>query len=43
MSPAIHNRAFAELGLDYVYVAFHVENVARGGGRHARRSATSAG
>jgi shikimate dehydrogenase len=28
MSPAIHNRAFAELGLDYVYVAFHVEDVA---------------
>jgi shikimate dehydrogenase len=24
MSPAIHNRAFAELGLDYVYVAFRV-------------------
>jgi shikimate dehydrogenase len=28
MSPAIHNRAFAELGLDYVYVAFHVEDIA---------------
>lgn len=28
MSPAIHNRAFAELDLDYVYVAFHVEDVA---------------
>jgi shikimate dehydrogenase len=28
MSPAIHNRAFAELGLDYVYVAFRVENIA---------------
>jgi shikimate dehydrogenase len=28
MSPAIHNRAFAELGLDYVYVAFRVENLA---------------
>jgi len=27
MSPALHNRAFAELGLDYVYVAFRVENV----------------
>ena len=27
MSPAIHNRAFAELGLDFVYVAFRVENV----------------
>lgn len=27
MSPAIHNRAFAELGLDYVYVACQVENV----------------
>jgi len=27
MSPAMHNRAFAELGLDYVYVAFRVENV----------------
>ena len=27
MSPAIHNRAFGELGLDYVYVAFRVENV----------------
>jgi shikimate dehydrogenase len=29
MSPAIHNRAFAELGLDYVYVAFRVEEVGR--------------
>lgn len=28
MSPAIHNRAFAELGLDYVYVAFRVDDVA---------------
>jgi len=28
LSPAIHNRAFAELGLDYVYVAFRVEDVA---------------
>lgn len=28
MSPAIHNRAFSELGLDYVYVAFRVEDVA---------------
>jgi shikimate dehydrogenase len=28
MSPAIHNRAFGELGLDYVYVAFRVEDVA---------------
>jgi len=27
MSPAIHNRAFAALGLDYVYVAFRVEDV----------------
>jgi len=27
MSPAMHNRAFAELGLDYVYVAFRVEDV----------------
>src|SRR5579862_3920667 len=27
MSPAIHNRAFAELGLDYIYVAFRVEDV----------------
>jgi shikimate dehydrogenase len=27
MSPAIHNRAFTELGLDYVYVAFRVEDV----------------
>ena len=27
MSPAIHNRAFAELGLDYVYLAFRVEDV----------------
>ncbi len=27
MSPAIHNRAFAELGLDYVYVAFRVEDI----------------
>jgi shikimate dehydrogenase len=29
MSPAIHNRAFAELKLDYVYVAFRVEDVGR--------------
>ena len=28
MSPAIHNAAFAEKGLDYVYVAFRVEDVA---------------
>jgi shikimate dehydrogenase len=28
MSPALHNRAFAELNLDYVYVAFRVEDVA---------------
>ncbi len=28
MSPAIHNRAFSELGLNYVYVAFRVEDVA---------------
>ncbi len=27
MSPAMHNRAFAELGLDYVYVAFRVEDI----------------
>jgi shikimate dehydrogenase len=27
MSPAIHNRAFQELGLDYVYLAFRVEDV----------------
>jgi len=27
MSPAIHNRAFTELGLDYVYVAFRVTDV----------------
>jgi shikimate dehydrogenase len=27
LSPAIHNRAFAELGLDYVYLAFRVEDV----------------
>jgi len=27
MSPAIHNRAFAALGLDYVYLAFRVEDV----------------
>jgi shikimate dehydrogenase len=27
MSPAIHNRAFTELGLEYVYVAFRVEDV----------------
>lgn len=27
MSPAIHNRACAELGLDYVYLAFRVEDV----------------
>jgi len=24
MSPAIHNAAFARMGLDYLYVAFHV-------------------
>jgi len=27
MSPALHNRAFAELGLDFVYLAFQVEDV----------------
>lgn len=27
LSPAIHNRAFEELGLDYVYLAFRVEDV----------------
>ena len=27
MSPAIHNRAFRELGLDYVYLAFRVDDV----------------
>lgn len=27
MSPAIHNRAFAELGLDFVYLAFKTVNV----------------
>ncbi len=27
LSPAIHNAAFRELGLDYVYVAFRVEDV----------------
>jgi shikimate dehydrogenase len=27
LSPAIHNRAFQELGLDYVYLAFRVEDV----------------
>jgi len=27
MSPAIHNRAFEELGLDYVYLAFRTEDV----------------
>ena len=27
MSPAIHNRAFAEMGLDFVYLAFRVDNV----------------
>jgi shikimate dehydrogenase len=27
MSPAIHNRAFVELGLDYVYLAFRVTDV----------------
>jgi shikimate dehydrogenase len=27
MSPAIHNRAFQELGLDFVYLAFRVEDV----------------
>ncbi|MFO7938074.1 MAG: shikimate dehydrogenase [Kiritimatiellia bacterium] len=26
MSPALHNRAFSELGLDYVYMAFRVES-----------------
>lgn len=28
LSPAIHNAAFTELGLDFVYTAFRVENVA---------------
>ena len=32
MSPAIHNHAFDELGLDYVYVAFRVEDVAAAAG-----------
>jgi shikimate dehydrogenase len=27
LSPAIHNRAFSELGLDFVYLAFRVEDV----------------
>ncbi|MCP4605177.1 MAG: shikimate dehydrogenase [Proteobacteria bacterium] len=27
LSPAIHNRAFEELGLDFVYLAFRVENI----------------
>jgi len=27
LSPAIHNAAFADLGLDFVYLAFHVEDV----------------
>ncbi len=27
LSPAMHNRAFAELGLDFVYLAFRVEDV----------------
>jgi shikimate dehydrogenase len=27
LSPAIHNRAFEELGLDFVYLAFRVEDV----------------
>ena len=27
MSPAIHNSAFVELGIDSIYVAFHVEDV----------------
>jgi shikimate dehydrogenase len=27
LSPAIHNRAFAELGLDFVYLSFRVEDV----------------
>lgn len=27
LSPAIHNAAFRELGLDYIYVAFRVEDV----------------
>lgn len=27
LSPAIHNAAFAEAGLDYVYVAFHVKDL----------------
>ncbi len=27
LSPAIHNRAFQELGLDYIYLAFRVEDV----------------
>jgi len=28
LSPALHNRAFAELGLDFVYVGFAVDDVA---------------
>ena len=27
LSPALHNRAFQELGLDFVYLAFRVENL----------------
>lgn len=35
LSPAMHNAAFAALGLDFVYVAFHVD-------AHSLRSATRA-
>jgi shikimate dehydrogenase len=37
-SPTIHNAAFAALGLDYVYVAFHVRPVALAGAVAAVRA-----
>ena len=37
-SPAIHNAAFAELGLDWVFVAFPVR---AGGGERAVRAMTT--
>ncbi|MBZ0256423.1 shikimate dehydrogenase, partial [bacterium] len=29
LSPCMHNAAFKSLGLNYVYVAFHVKNIAQ--------------
>jgi shikimate dehydrogenase len=45
LSPAMHNRAFEELGLDFVYLAFRVEDLrsAVSGMRALETSRTSAG